>query len=49
VTMMFGFAFFCRSISMLLFSATLFLILHGIVVLWEESFLEKTYGESYLQ
>jgi len=49
VTMMFGLALFCRSISILLFSAILFLALHGIVVLWEESFLEKRYGESYLQ
>ena len=49
VTMMLGLALFCRSISILLFSAILFLILHGIVVLWEESFLENRYGESYLQ
>jgi protein-S-isoprenylcysteine O-methyltransferase Ste14 len=49
VTMMFGLALFCRSISILLFSATLFFVLHGIVVLWEESFLEERYGESYLQ
>src|SRR5271165_4220501 len=49
VTMTLGLALFCRSISILLFSAILFLALHGIVVLWEESFLEKRYGESYLQ
>ena len=49
VTTMFGLALFCRSISILLFSVTLFLVLHGIVVLWEESFLEKRYGESYVQ
>ena len=49
VTMMFGLALFCRSISILLFSAILFLALHGIVVFWEESFLEQRYGESYLQ
>jgi len=49
VTMMFGLALFCRSISILLFSAILFLTLHGIVVFWEEPFLEKRYGESYLQ
>jgi protein-S-isoprenylcysteine O-methyltransferase Ste14 len=49
VAMMLGLALFCRSISILLFSAILFLVLHGIVVLWEESFLEKRYGESYLQ
>ena len=49
VTTMFGLALFCRSISILLFSVILFLILHGIVVLWEESFLEKRYGESYVQ
>jgi protein-S-isoprenylcysteine O-methyltransferase Ste14 len=49
VTMMFGLALFCRSISILLFSAILFLALHGIVVFWEEPFLEKRYGESYLQ
>jgi protein-S-isoprenylcysteine O-methyltransferase Ste14 len=48
VTMMVGFALFCRSVSILLFSAVLFLVLHGIVVLWEESFLEKRYGESYV-
>jgi len=49
VTKIFGLALFCRSISILLFSAILFLALHGIVVFWEESFLEKRYGESYLQ
>jgi protein-S-isoprenylcysteine O-methyltransferase Ste14 len=49
VTMMFGLALFFRSISISLFSAILFLALHGIVVFWEESFLEKRYGESYLQ
>jgi protein-S-isoprenylcysteine O-methyltransferase Ste14 len=49
VTMMFGLALLCRSISILLFSAILFLALHGIVVFWEESFLEKRYGESYLR
>ena len=49
VTTMFGLALFCRSISILLFSVTLFLVLHGIVVLWEESFLERRYGESYVQ
>ena len=49
VTMMFGLALFCQSISILLFSAILFLVLHGIVILWEESFLEQRYGESYLQ
>jgi len=49
VTMMLGLALFCRSISILLFSAVLFLVLHGIVVLWEEPFLEKRYGDSYLQ
>ncbi|HSZ61399.1 MAG TPA: methyltransferase [Terriglobales bacterium] len=49
VTTIFGLALFCRSISILLFSVTLFLVLHGIVVLWEESFLEKRYGESYVQ
>jgi protein-S-isoprenylcysteine O-methyltransferase Ste14 len=49
VITMFGLALFCRSISILLFSVILFLVLHGIVVLWEESFLEKRYGESYVQ
>ncbi len=49
VTTMFGLALFCRSISILLFSVILFLVLHGIVVLWEESFLEKRYGESYVE
>lgn len=49
VTMMLGLALFCRSVSILLFSVILFLVLHGIVVLWEESFLEKRYGENYLQ
>ena len=49
VTMMFGLALFCRSISILLFSVILSLVLHGVVVLWEESFLEKRYGESYVQ
>lgn len=49
VTMTLGLALSCRSISILLFSAILFLALHGIVVFWEESFLEKRYGESYLQ
>ena len=49
VTMMFGLALFCHSISILVFSVILFLVLHGIVVLWEESFLEKRYGENYLQ
>jgi protein-S-isoprenylcysteine O-methyltransferase Ste14 len=46
---MFGLALFCRSISILLFSVILFLVLHGIVVLWEDSFLEKRYRESYVQ
>lgn len=49
VTTMLGLALCCRSISILLFSGILFLILHGIVVLWEEPFLEKRYGESYVQ
>jgi protein-S-isoprenylcysteine O-methyltransferase Ste14 len=49
VTMTLGLALFCRSISILLLSAILFLALHGIVVFWEESFLEKRYGESYLR
>ena len=49
VTMMFGLALFCRSISILLFSAILFLALHGIVVFVEEPGLEKRFGESYLQ
>jgi protein-S-isoprenylcysteine O-methyltransferase Ste14 len=49
VTMMLGLALFCRSISILLFSAILFLALHGLVVFWEEPLLEKRFGESYLQ
>ena len=49
VTMLVGLALVCRSISILLFSAILFFVLHAIVVLWEESFLEKRYGETYLQ
>jgi protein-S-isoprenylcysteine O-methyltransferase Ste14 len=49
VIMTFGLALFCRSVSILLFSAILFLSLHGIVVHWEESFLETRYGESYVQ
>ena len=49
VTMMFGLALFCRSISILLFSAILFLALHGIVVFVEEPGLEKRFGGSYLQ
>jgi protein-S-isoprenylcysteine O-methyltransferase Ste14 len=49
VTTMFGLALFCRSISMLLFSVILFFTLHGIVVFWEEPYLEKRYGESYVQ
>lgn len=48
VTTMFGLALFCRSISILLFSAILFFALHGIVVFWEESFLEKRYRERAL-
>ena len=48
MTMMFGLAFFCRSISILLFSAILFLALQGLVVFWEEPLLENRYGESYL-
>jgi protein-S-isoprenylcysteine O-methyltransferase Ste14 len=49
VTMMFGLALFCRSISMLLFSVILFLAIHGIVVFVEEPWLEKRFGKSYLQ
>jgi protein-S-isoprenylcysteine O-methyltransferase Ste14 len=49
VTMMFGLALFCRSISILLFSVILFLTLHGIVVFVEEPRLERRFGESYLQ
>jgi protein-S-isoprenylcysteine O-methyltransferase Ste14 len=44
-----GLALYRRSISILLFSVVLFLGMHGIVVPWEEPFLEKRYGESYLQ
>jgi protein-S-isoprenylcysteine O-methyltransferase Ste14 len=49
VTMMFGLALFCRSISVLLFSVILFLAMHGIVVFVEEPGLEKRFGKSYLQ
>jgi protein-S-isoprenylcysteine O-methyltransferase Ste14 len=49
VTMMFGLALFCRSLSILLFSALLFLLLHIFVVFVEEPGLEKRFGESYLQ
>ena len=49
VTMMFGLALFCRSISVLLFSVILFLAIHGIVVFIEEPGLEKRFGKSYLQ
>jgi protein-S-isoprenylcysteine O-methyltransferase Ste14 len=49
VTMMSGLALFRRSISILIFSGTLFLVIHGIVVFVEEPGLEKRFGKSYLQ
>ena len=49
VTMMLGLALFCRSVSILLLSAILFLFIHGIVVFMEEPYLEKRFGESYVQ
>jgi protein-S-isoprenylcysteine O-methyltransferase Ste14 len=49
VTMMFGLALFCRSISILLFAAILFLAIYGSVVFIEEPNLEMRFGESYLQ
>ncbi|PYQ37691.1 MAG: hypothetical protein DMG99_20600 [Acidobacteria bacterium] len=49
VTMMFGWALVCRSISILILSVTLFLALHGFVVFVEEPGLEKRFGNSYLQ
>jgi len=49
VTMMFGLALFCRSLSIVLFSALLFLLIHIFVVFVEEPGLEKRFGESYLQ
>ncbi len=49
VTMMFGLALFCRSISILLFSVLVFLAMHGVVVFVEEPWLAKRFGQSYLQ
>ena len=49
VTMMFGLALFYRSASVLLLCVILFLFMHGIVVFVEEPYLEKRFGESYVQ
>jgi protein-S-isoprenylcysteine O-methyltransferase Ste14 len=49
VTMMLGLALFCRSISLLIFSAIFFTVMHGFVVLVEEPGLEKRFGHPYLQ
>lgn len=47
VTMMVGLALFCRSLSILLFSALVFLLLHLFVVFVEEPGLETRFGDSY--
>jgi protein-S-isoprenylcysteine O-methyltransferase Ste14 len=49
VTMMLGLGLFCRSISILLFSALLFLFIHIFVVFIEEPGLARRFGGSYLQ
>jgi len=49
VTMMCGLSLFCRSISILLLSALLFLFMHIFVVFVEEPGLEKRFGASYVQ
>jgi protein-S-isoprenylcysteine O-methyltransferase Ste14 len=49
VTMMLGLALFCRSIRTRNRIAEKSKMVHGIVVFWEESFLEQRYGVSYLQ
>ncbi|MGC2764267.1 MAG: isoprenylcysteine carboxylmethyltransferase family protein [Candidatus Acidiferrum sp.] len=43
-----GFGLWLRSISILLFSAILFLIIHFVVVRIEEPGLEKRFGNSYV-
>jgi protein-S-isoprenylcysteine O-methyltransferase Ste14 len=47
LTLMLGLALFCRSISILLFCAPLFLVVHIFVVLVEEPGLEKRFGDGY--
>jgi protein-S-isoprenylcysteine O-methyltransferase Ste14 len=49
LTMMLGLALFCRSISILLFCALLFLVVHIFVVLVEEPGLENRFGDAYRQ
>jgi protein-S-isoprenylcysteine O-methyltransferase Ste14 len=49
VAMMCGLGLFCRSISILIFSAILFVAMHGLVVLVEEPGLKRRFGQSYLQ
>jgi protein-S-isoprenylcysteine O-methyltransferase Ste14 len=49
ITMVFGLALFCRSISILLLSALLFLLIHIFVVFVEEPGLEKRFGATYVQ
>jgi protein-S-isoprenylcysteine O-methyltransferase Ste14 len=49
VTMMLGLALFCRSISIMLSSALLFLFIHIFVVFVKEPGLERRFGGSYLQ
>lgn len=49
VTMMSGLGLSCRSISILLLSALLFLFMHIFVVFVEEPGLEKRFGASYVQ
>jgi len=49
VTMMCGLSLLCRSISILLLSALLFLLMHIFVVFVEEPGLEKRFGASYVQ
>ncbi len=49
ITMMFGLGLLCRSISILLLSALLFLGMHMFVVFVEEPGLEKRFGANYLR
>jgi protein-S-isoprenylcysteine O-methyltransferase Ste14 len=49
VTMMLGLGLFCRSISILLLFALLFLFMHIFVVFVEEPALEKRFGASYVE
>jgi len=49
VAMICGLGFFCRSISIVIFSAIFLFAMHGFVVVVEEPGLEKRFGQSYLQ